>query len=85
MSRAELLEKFESLPSEERLAFLEEAIKLVRDDVLAVHPAILAPEGRERWDTLLAFGAAIMLNDYRHDEELTAFTALDGEDFLEYE
>ena len=75
MSQAELMTEFESLSSRDRLQFLEEAIKRVRDDVLTCYPEIIAEDGRARWDTLLAFGAAIMLNDYRHDRELTAVTA----------
>jgi hypothetical protein len=38
---------------------------------------------RARKRQLWAQAAELMANDYANDKELTAFTALDGEDFLE--
>ena len=59
----------------ERLAVIEAATRLIRED-------LSQPELSEKSeDEELALAAAALLADYQSDQDLTAFTSLDSEDF----
>ncbi len=85
MAQAELVERLRRLPLADRFAFLEAALQSVQEDVERLRGKDLHDLNRAERDLLLAAGAAVMLEDYLTDDGLTAFTALDGEDFLEEE
>jgi len=75
MIQMELIQELKTLPLEDRLAFLELAIHSIREDLRQLQQL---PLERER---KLAAAAQALLPDYLAGGELTAFTALDGEDF----
>jgi hypothetical protein len=85
MSRAELIEGLKKLPVAERLAVIEAALHDMREEMQPSLASRLRSMSRAEKDRLLQEGARIMADDYANDPELTAFTALDGEDFLEQE
>jgi hypothetical protein len=77
----DILRELQRRPIEERLAILEAAIHEMR-------ASLVKEERRAKWDRMrvgLAESAEKALPYYENDEELTAFTALDSEDFLGYE
>jgi hypothetical protein len=76
MTQAEILHELEKLPVLERLTVVETVLHLIRQDLQQEH----AKAGSER-NRQLAAAAEALLEDYASDEELTAFTALNGEDF----
>ncbi len=80
MSQTEVLDEIQRMPLEERLSMVEAAVRLIRE-TLPPAPSLTREERRRR----LAASAQIALPHYLADKELTAFTALDGEDFLDYE
>lgn len=75
--RTEILEELEKLTVEERLMVVEAALRLIREEL--GQPAKSPPDVDEK--QRLAEAARALLRDYQTDSELTAFTALDGEDF----
>ena len=77
MTQIEILEKLKKLTAAERLAFVETALRLIREDIEGLEGQPTARERREQ----LAKAAQALLPDYKAGGELTAFTALDGEDF----
>ena len=85
MARAGLLDELNKLPLAERLAIVEAAIRSMREELQPSPRRGLRGMSREEKDRLLREGAAIMAPLYASDAELTAFTALDGEDFVEPE
>jgi hypothetical protein len=56
---------------------MEAAIRLIRAD-LQPASSLVSPEDKKRQ---LASAAAALLQDYQSGDDLTAFTALDSEDF----
>ncbi len=77
----DILREMKQRPIEERLAILEAAIHDLRE-------SLRLEKRRANWDSMrvrLAESAEKALPYYESDEELTAFTALDSEDFLGYE
>lgn len=74
MTQIQILDELRKLSPTERLEVVEAAIHLLRED-LQQPPAQL-----ERKRQLTA-AAEALLPDYAEDDELTSFTALDGEDF----
>lgn len=75
MSNSEIINQLKQLTTAERLAVIEAATRLIRED-------LSQPEANENTgDEQLAQAAAALLADYKSDPELTAFTSLDGEDF----
>ena len=77
MTRVEILEELKKLTTAERLAILEAALHMVREDLQeAGKPQIQAEEKLQ-----MATAAEALLPDYETDDELTVFTALDSEDF----
>lgn len=64
------------------------AVILPMADYLTIEPLLLqreqsAASAREQRRKRLQLAAEIMQEEYANDKELTAFAALDGEDFLE--
>lgn len=79
MTLTEILEEISKLTNAERLTIIEAASHLIREDLrLSEHP--LSETERKHRMTL---AAEALLADYTSDTELTAFTALDGEEFHE--
>jgi hypothetical protein len=79
MTRTEILEELKKLTPAERLAVVEAAIGLIREDLQrAMQPLTRAERAKQ-----LAEAAEALLPDYTAGGELTAFTVLDGEDFHE--
>jgi hypothetical protein len=75
MTNSEIIDQLKQLTTAERLAVIEAATRLIRED-------LSQPEADEKAeDKQLAQAATALLADYQSDGELTAFTSLDGEDF----
>ncbi|MGI9069314.1 MAG: hypothetical protein ACR2HX_23300 [Pyrinomonadaceae bacterium] len=75
MTNSEIIDQLKQLTTAERLAVIEPATRLIRED-------LSQPEANENAkDEQLAQAAAALLADYQSDGELTAFTSLDPEDF----
>jgi hypothetical protein len=75
MTNSEIMDQLKQLTTAERLAVIEAATRLIREDLSQP----VANENAE--DEQLAQAAKALLADYQSDRELTAFTSLDGEDF----
>ena len=75
MTNSEIIDQLKQLTTAERLAVIEAATRLIRED-LAQHEA---NENAE--DQQMAQAATALLPDYQSDRELTIFSSLDGEDF----
>ena len=77
----QLLDAAKHLSPAERLTLVAAVIATLQEDI--------TPLRRERddkqEDLRLAAAAAALRQDYENDPELTAFTALDGEDFYDYD
>ena len=74
MTQIEILEKLKKLTAAERLAVVEAALRLIREDLEGLEGE---PPARERKNQL-AKAAEALLPDYKAGGELTAFAALDG-------
>jgi hypothetical protein len=75
MTNSEIIDQLKQLTTAERLAVIEAATRLIRED-------LSQPEANENVeDDQLAQAAKALLADYQTDRELTAFISLDGEDF----
>ena len=75
MTNSEIIDQLKQLTTAERLAVIEAATRLIRED-------LSQPRVQENAaDEQLAQAAKELLADYQSDKELTAFTSLDGEDF----
>jgi hypothetical protein len=79
MTYAQMLEALKDLTLAERLALMEAALHLTREELQQREQPPAAQERTER----LAAAAKALLPDYTADPELTSFTALDSEDFYE--
>ena len=79
MTYTEMLETLKQLTLTERLALMEAALHLIREELQqrAQQPATDERTAR------LAAAAKALLSDYTTETELTSFTALDSEDFYE--
>ncbi len=75
MSNSEIIDQLKQLTTAERLAVIEAASRLIREDLSQTE----ANGGAD--DEQLAHAATALLADYQSDPELTAFTSLDGEGF----
>jgi len=75
MTNNEIIDQLKQLTTAERLAVIEAATRLIQED--------LSQSGAKEnaGDAQLAEAAKVLLPDYQTDRELTAFTALDSEDF----
>lgn len=72
----EIINEIKKLDNNERLAIIEAILGMIRND--------LQPSEQEKIDKnklSLEIAAKMLLADYISDDELTAFKALDGEDF----
>jgi hypothetical protein len=75
MTNSEIIAQLKQLTTAERLAVIEAATRLIRED-------LSQSEAKENaQDKQLAEAAHALLADYQSDRELTAFTSLDGEEF----
>ncbi|MFN3762209.1 MAG: hypothetical protein ACK4WK_03285 [Anaerolineae bacterium] len=72
-----MLEEFNRLPIPERLTIVESVLQGVREELQQASRRV----SRAEWRYRLAMAAEALLPDYLENAELTAFTALDGEDF----
>jgi len=79
MTQTEILEELKKLTAAERLTIIEAALRLIREDLQQVAQPLTRIERKRQ----LAAAAEALLPDYSAGGELTAFTALDGEDFHE--
>jgi len=79
MTYTEMLETLKQLTLTERLALMEAALHLMREEL---QQRAQQPATYERTERLAA-AAKALLSDYTTDTELTSFTALDNEDFYE--
>ena len=77
MTQTKILEELKKLSPRERLEVIEAAIHLLQEDLQQIEQPLTPPERKRR----LAAAADVLLPDYKEDDELTSFTALDGEDF----
>ena len=75
MTNSEIIDQLKQLTTAERLAVIEVATRLIREDLSQSEV-----NGKSE-DTQLTQAAKALLADYQSDPELTAFTSLDGEDF----
>jgi hypothetical protein len=78
MTQVGILEEFKKLTTTERLAIIEAALHLIREDLQQIEQ----PPAREERKRQLAVAAEALLPDYMSGRgELTIFTVLDSEDF----
>ncbi len=77
MVQREILEELKKLTTTERLAIVEAALHLVREDLQQVEPSL----ARTKRKSQLAAAAQALLPDYSAGGELVIFTNLDSEDF----
>ena len=75
MTNSEIIDQLKQLTTVERLAVIEAATRLIRED-LSQREANGNAEDKE-----MALAATALLADYQSYRELTAFTSLDAEDF----
>ena len=75
----QILDEIKQMPAAERLMIAETAVRSLREEYLAID------EQREQLRQRMVAAAEALRWDYENDPELTAFTALDGEDFYDYE
>ena len=75
MTNSEIINQLKQLTTAERLAVIEAATRLIREDLS------LPGADENAQESQLAQAAKALLADYQSDRELTAFTSLDGEDF----
>jgi hypothetical protein len=79
MTQAQILEEIGRLPIPDRLTIIEDVLRLIRQDLHHTMQVQKQADLRRQ----LATAAQALLADYTAGGELTAFTALDGEDFHE--
>jgi hypothetical protein len=79
MTYTEMLETLKKLTLTERLALMEAALYLMREELQQREQQPATDEKTAR----LAAAAQALLSDYTTDTELTSFTVLDSEDFYE--
>jgi hypothetical protein len=76
LTRTDILEELNKLPADERLSVVETALRNLREQFLNGR-LDLAAARRER----LSIAADALKTAYETDDELTAFTTLDRDDF----
>jgi hypothetical protein len=77
MKQTEILKELKKLSREERLKVIHDAIHLLQEDLHQIEQPLARMERKRR----LSAAAKVLLLDYKKDDELISFTALDGEDF----
>ena len=78
MAESEILDEIKRHSIPERLAIIEDSLRSIRQDLQQHAQLPLAANERDRQ---LRAAAEALLPDYSSGNELTAFTALDAEDF----
>lgn len=78
----QLLQLFRQLPPKQKKQFLQDIQKEVVASAEKVD-LVQEPAAADYARLEMKDAAALLLDDYLHDEELTAFTALDAETFHE--
>ncbi len=76
MSQTEILEALKKLTTAERLATVEAALRLIREDLQQAEQTLARTERQRQ----MSAAAEALLPDYAAGGELTIFTALDAED-----
>ncbi len=82
MNQLELLTALKKLSVQERLDILEVIVRDLRTELGSSTPGDGVSAAWQERDAQLAAAARALLPDYTAGGELTAFTALDSEDFL---
>ena len=77
MTRREILEELKKFPTTERITIIEAALHLIHEDLEQIEQPLAKTERKRK----LAAAAEALLPAYSKDGELTAFTAIDHEDF----
>jgi len=77
MTEREILEQIKKLPAAERLMVVEETLRSIREELDQIEKPMADTDLRRK----LTAAAEALLLDYEPGGDLTAFTALDGEDF----
>lgn len=77
MTQAQLLHEFSQLPLSQQIQLLQSAFEIVSAQVRST----TEQADKSQTKLSLAEAAALLRVDYETDEELTTFTALDGEPF----
>ena len=80
MTLADVSVELQHMTIAERLELIEMTLGLIRRDLQPQQPPHITPASDAR--ARMAAAALLLRDDYETDPELTAFTALDGEDFL---
>ena len=76
MTATDILDELKRLNNAERLAVIETATRLIREEL---RQQTLSPVAKTNQQLVQA--AEALLSEYTSNNELTAFTSLDGEDF----
>ncbi len=74
MTQKELLREFQRLSLQQQLAILRDALEIVENNFRQL-------EQKESDKLPLEEAARLLRQDYLSDSELTAFTAIDGDEF----
>ena len=77
MIEQKILNELKKLSNTERLAIIESALNMIRKDLQSAEQSQELKNRKQR----LSEAARLLLPDYANDDELTAFTVLDSEDF----
>ncbi len=85
VEQTEILEAIRVLPPAVRLAIAEATLQSLREEFPPAEPELESVPSWEERCRQMAEAAIEALPYYQTDSELTIFTALDGEDFYEYE
>jgi hypothetical protein len=78
MKTTEIIKLLPTLSIEDRIEIATIALNSIREQQSA-HKL----ENKEQINSQLRMAASLAIDDYTKDRELTIFTCLDGEDFLE--
>ncbi len=78
MGTTEIIKLLPTLSIEDRIEIATIALNSIREQQSAHKP-----ENKQQIDSQLRMTASLAIDDYTNDRELTIFTCLDGEDFLE--
>lgn len=78
MSQAEILSEIERLSIFQQLDLIKEAMRILEKQL---HGTVQAQDEQLGNKVSLTDAATLLLADYEEDEELTAFSSLDGEEF----
>ena len=77
MTQGEILEELRKLPATERITIIEAALRLIQEDLQEAEQPFAKLDRKRQ----LTAAAEVLLPSYSTDEELTAFKALDHENF----